>query len=171
LRYDVRKQVATNTAHPSLDPGLPTPVPESANVDNTNAAREKPKKNGFRTSHPNPGRDPNPLADRIIPQLGGSQLMRQTPPSQPNAYEQSSNPILTYGEPFLPDEEHKNSWIARRRLFGNSLITALDVAAFQKELVYLPVYPWGRLLALAETFLTSSLFALFLLAVRRQFRR
>jgi hypothetical protein len=36
---------------------------------------------------------------------------------------------------------------------------------------YEPSYPWGRLLALFEVLLTSTLIALFLLAVRRQFRR
>ena len=55
--------------------------------------------------------------------------------------------------------------------FGNSLMTTLYVAAFQKDLEYQPSYPWGRLLALVELALTSTLIALFLLAVRRQFRR
>jgi len=32
-------------------------------------------------------------------------------------------------------------------------------------------YPWGRALALLEFLLTSTLIALFLLAVRRQFKR
>jgi hypothetical protein len=55
--------------------------------------------------------------------------------------------------------------------FGDSFMTALGVAAFQRELAYEPTYPWGRLLALIELVLTSTLIALFLLAVRRQFRR
>jgi hypothetical protein len=55
--------------------------------------------------------------------------------------------------------------------FGNSLMTALSVAGFQKELKYEPSYPWGRALALLELLLTSTLIALFLLAVRRQFKR
>jgi len=55
--------------------------------------------------------------------------------------------------------------------FGHSLMTALSVAGFQKELKYEPSYPWGRALALAELLLTSTLIGLFLLAVRRQFRR
>ncbi len=50
-------------------------------------------------------------------------------------------------------------------------MTALYVAAFQKDFVYEPSYPWGRVLALLEVVLTSTLIALFLLAVRRQFRR
>jgi pentapeptide repeat protein len=58
-----------------------------------------------------------------------------------------------------------------RALFGNSFMTALYVVAFQREFVYEPSYPCGRLLALIETLLTSTLFALFLLALRRQFRR
>ncbi len=62
-------------------------------------------------------------------------------------------------------------WRARAALVGHSLLTTLYVAAFQKDPLYEPSYPWGRLLALLEMLLTSTLFALFLLAVRRQFRR
>jgi hypothetical protein len=50
-------------------------------------------------------------------------------------------------------------------------MTTLGVAAFQRDLAYEPSYPWGRLLAIVEVLLTSTLLALFLLAVRRQFRR
>jgi uncharacterized protein YjbI with pentapeptide repeats len=56
-------------------------------------------------------------------------------------------------------------------LFLKSALTALDTATFQKSPEYSPAYPWGRTLAIAETLLTSTLFALFLLAIRRQFRR
>lgn len=62
-------------------------------------------------------------------------------------------------------------WLAEPAFFGHSLMTALSVAGFQKELRYEPSYPWGRVLALGELLLTSSLIALFLLAIRRQFRR
>jgi len=62
-------------------------------------------------------------------------------------------------------------WGAPAAFFGNSLMTVLSVAGFQKELKYEPTYPWGRALALLELLLTSTLIALFLLAVRRQFRR
>jgi len=62
-------------------------------------------------------------------------------------------------------------WVGRCAFFGHSLMTALSVAGFQKELKYEPSYPWGRVLALLELLLTSTLIALFLLAVRRQFRR
>jgi hypothetical protein len=57
------------------------------------------------------------------------------------------------------------------RLFRDSVMTSLSVAAFQRDLAYEPGYPWGRLLALVELLLTSTLIALILLAVRRQFRR
>ena len=57
------------------------------------------------------------------------------------------------------------------RLFGKSAITSVDTATFQRNAEYAPAYPWGRVLAIVETLLTSSLFALFLLAIRRQFRR
>lgn len=56
-------------------------------------------------------------------------------------------------------------------LLGHSLMTTIGVAAFQRGLAYEPCYPWGKLLATVETILTSTLIALFLLAVRRQFRR
>lgn len=62
-------------------------------------------------------------------------------------------------------------WRSRLYLFGNSFMTSLYVAAFQKDLDYQPSYPQGRLLALIEVLLTSTLAALFLLAVRRQFKR
>jgi uncharacterized protein YjbI with pentapeptide repeats len=62
-------------------------------------------------------------------------------------------------------------WIGTAAFFGNSLMTVLSVAGFQKELKYEPSYPWGRALALLELLLTSTLIALFLLAVRRQFKR
>ena len=55
---------------------------------------------------------------------------------------------------------------------GHSLMTALSVMALQRELEYQPVYPWGRpLLTVFELVLSYTLIALFLLAVRRQFRR
>jgi len=50
-------------------------------------------------------------------------------------------------------------------------MTTIGTAAFQRDLAYEPSYPWGKLLATVETALTSTLLALFLLAVRRQFRR
>ncbi|HYK36311.1 hypothetical protein [Alloacidobacterium sp.] len=80
--------------------------------------------------------------------------------------------ILNYGD--LPAYIHAYKgpgWIATLAFFGHSLMTALSVAGFQKELIYQPAYPWGRALALLELLLTSALIALFLLALRRQFRR
>lgn len=64
-----------------------------------------------------------------------------------------------------------NRWTGGAAFFGNSFMTALSVAGFQKELRYEPSYPWGRVFALAELLFTSTLIALFLLAVRRQFKR
>ena len=64
----------------------------------------------------------------------------------------------------------ENLW-AEARLVGKGAITSVDTATFQKGTEYAPAYPWGRVLAIFETLLTSSLFALFLLAIRRQFRR
>ena len=58
-----------------------------------------------------------------------------------------------------------------RTTFWDSGMTAISVAGLQKELKYAPSYPWGRALALLELLLTSTLIALFLLALRRQFKR
>jgi uncharacterized protein YjbI with pentapeptide repeats len=60
---------------------------------------------------------------------------------------------------------------SRLGLTGNSFMTALYVGALQKDLRYTPDYPWGRLLAILQLLLTGTLVALFLLAIRRQFRR
>jgi len=68
------------------------------------------------------------------------------------------------------DDWRPNLW-AEARLVGKGAITAVDAATFQKSAEYAPAYPWGRVLAIFETLLTSSLLALFLLAIRRQFRR
>jgi uncharacterized protein YjbI with pentapeptide repeats len=56
-------------------------------------------------------------------------------------------------------------------LLGKSLLASVDTAMFQKGPEYAPVYPWGRTLAVLEMLLTATLFGLFLLAIRRQFRR
>ena len=63
-----------------------------------------------------------------------------------------------------------NLW-AEVHLIGRGAITSVDTATFQKSAEYAPAYPWGRVLAIFETLLTSILFGLFLLAIRRQFRR
>ena len=79
---------------------------------------------------------------------------------------------LTYQRPSQDEtRDRKQKWWARLRLVAHSSLTTGYIAAFQKDLVYEPSYPWGRVLALLEVVLTSTLFALFLLAVRRQFRR
>ena len=62
-------------------------------------------------------------------------------------------------------------WIGRVAFFFHSGMTTLAVASFQRDLGYEPLYPWGRALALVQLVLTSTLIALFLLALRRQFRR
>ena len=56
-------------------------------------------------------------------------------------------------------------------VLGHGGLTAVDTASFQRNLEYAPVYPWGRVVAIVETLLTSTLVALFFLALRRQFRR
>jgi uncharacterized protein YjbI with pentapeptide repeats len=70
-----------------------------------------------------------------------------------------------------PDSTSYHTCMGFWRLAGNSLLTSVEVAGFQRELAYEPVYPWGRVARLVEVVLTSTLLALFLLALRRQFRR
>jgi hypothetical protein len=53
----------------------------------------------------------------------------------------------------------------------HSAMTSLSVAGFQRELRYMPSYPWGRLAALVEMLLTTTLGGLFALAIRRRFKR
>jgi uncharacterized protein YjbI with pentapeptide repeats len=65
---------------------------------------------------------------------------------------------------------HDKIW-AELKLLGKSALTTIDTASFQKNSEYAPTYPSGRALAILETLLAATLFALFLLAIRRQFRR
>jgi len=53
----------------------------------------------------------------------------------------------------------------------NGIVASVDTATFQRNLKYEPAWRTGWFLARVEMVLTSSLFALFLLAIRRQFRR
>ncbi len=78
--------------------------------------------------------------------------------------------ILTYWQPFV-EQDDEAKWRARNRLVWNSMLTSVFTALFQRDLIYDPAYPGGRILAVLEQALTSTLFAIFLLAIRRQFRR
>lgn len=74
---------------------------------------------------------------------------------------------MTYVNVWNQQDTWTNNLWTEGKLIGTSGITAI----FQRNPEYSPVYPWGRVLGILETLLTSSLFALFLLAIRRQFRR
>jgi len=82
-----------------------------------------------------------------------------------------ARPKLTYWHPLQGSSDTHSPRQARLALIGHSLLATLYIAAFQKDLTYQPSYPWGHLLALVETLLTSTVGGLFLLAVRRQFKR
>jgi hypothetical protein len=84
---------------------------------------------------------------------------------------QGDKPTETYASAWDSQKGYGEKLWAEARLFGKSVITSIDAATFQKNDEYAPAYPWGRVLSILETLLTSSLFALFLLAIRRQFRR
>ena len=90
---------------------------------------------------------------------------------QPKGGNAASNAIVTYVSVWNRQDTWRNNLFTEGKLLIKSGITAIDTATFQRNPEYTPVYPWGRVLGILETLLTSSLFALFLLAIRRQFRR
>ena len=80
-------------------------------------------------------------------------------------------PARTYVSVWNKQDTWTNNLWTEAKLVGNSAIAAVDTATFQRNPEYAPAYPWGRVLAIVETLLTSTLFGLFLLAIRRQFKR
>ena len=90
---------------------------------------------------------------------------------QPISGNAASSASVTYSRVWNRQDSWTNNFWTEAKLIGKSGITAIDTATFQRTPEYTPVYPRGRVLAIFETLLTSSLFALFLLAIRRQFRR
>jgi hypothetical protein len=83
----------------------------------------------------------------------------------------ASSASVTYSSVWDKNNSWTNNFWTEAKLIGKSGITAIDTATFQRTPEYAPTYPRGRVVAIIETLLTSSLFALFLLAIRRQFRR
>jgi len=84
--------------------------------------------------------------------------------------QQGGNHIENYTTTWRTADGWGPNLSAEIRLAGKSAITSID-SAIQRSAEYPPAYPWGRVLAVLETLLTSILFALVLLAIRRQFRR
>ncbi len=84
---------------------------------------------------------------------------------------QGATQMETYISVWRPGDPWSQNLWQEVRLATKSGIAAMDTATFQKNAEYLPAYPWGRVLATVEALLTSTLFGLFLLALRRQFRR
>jgi uncharacterized protein YjbI with pentapeptide repeats len=108
--------------------------------------------------------------------LAGLRSGGTAPPASATVTQQASPPMLATELSYCHFAEFVRAypgakWIAGPAFFGHSLMTTLAVASLQKELRYEPFYPWGRALALVQLVLTSTLIALFLLALRRQFRR
>jgi uncharacterized protein YjbI with pentapeptide repeats len=94
--------------------------------------------------------------------LAGLRPRTQTVPPAPQV-----KPITYWN---LPEA---TGWVPRPvRLWRHSAMTTLAVASLQREAAYYePHYGWGRFLGILELALTSTLAALFILAVRRQFKR
>ncbi len=57
------------------------------------------------------------------------------------------------------------------QLAATGLLTSLNIATYQKSLEFSPSYPWGTLIQTIEMLSVWTLLALFLLAIRRKFRR
>ena len=85
--------------------------------------------------------------------------------------QQYSKTPETYKGVWYANDTWTNNFWNEAKLIGKSAIAAVDDATFQRSPEYTPVYPWGRVVAILETLLTSTLLGLFLLAIRRQFRR
>ena len=110
----------------------------------------------------------------LYPLVGLSPGGKEPKPSAQTvgAEQPTAQPSISYSTFFqFVGRDPRGAASGAKRFFGNSLMTTLGVAFFQRELEYQPVYPWGRVLQWAELLFTSTLIALFLLAVRRQFRR
>ena len=84
---------------------------------------------------------------------------------------QNSRLPETYNSVWNTSDHWTPNLVREERLVAKAAIAAVDGVTFQRNAEYLPAYPWGRVLAILCTLVTSSLFALFLLAVRRQFKR
>lgn len=78
---------------------------------------------------------------------------------------------FTYSSAWSKQDSFTRNLVHETRVFGAGLMVALDVATLQKSGDLVPVYPLGRALSVFQTVVTTILFALFLLAIRRQFRR
>lgn len=78
---------------------------------------------------------------------------------------------LTYLHPCSAGGRPHWACMSLGALVGHGIMTSISVAAFRKNLMYEPSYPFGLLLSIGEMVLTSALIALLLLALRRQFRR
>jgi hypothetical protein len=87
-----------------------------------------------------------------------------------HAEAKTSDAAITYASVWKYGPTAEKLWW-EAGLAGEAFLTSVDTAMFQKSPEYAPAYPLGRVLTIGETLLTSTLFGLFLLAIRRQFRR
>lgn len=87
------------------------------------------------------------------------------------AKDRKNEPAVTYSGLWNRNDTWTNNCWTEGKLLGKSAIAAIDSASFQRNPEYMPTYPWGRVAAILETLLTSTLFGLLLLAIRRQFKR
>jgi hypothetical protein len=79
--------------------------------------------------------------------------------------------VLSYWNASPASKMATDSYKSEYQLVLDSSLSAVEIASFQKNPIYEPAGRAGRVLSLAEMLVTSTFLALFLLAIRRQFRR
>jgi hypothetical protein len=105
----------------------------------------------------------------VFPAVG----LKYVPDQEFSAAKRAQPNVLTYWDwHAVPDGgADRGWWKAEIELLLDGELTSVEVAAFQKDRMFEPAYRLGRVLSLGEMLLMSTLFGLFLLAIRRQFRR
>jgi len=79
--------------------------------------------------------------------------------------------VLSYRNASPGGKMASDSYKSEYQLVLDSGLSTVEIAFFQKNPIYEPAGRAGRVLSLVEMLVTSTLIALFLLAIRRQFRR
>jgi hypothetical protein len=79
--------------------------------------------------------------------------------------------ILSYRDASPTGKVVSDLYKSEYELVLDSSLSAIEIASFQKNPIYEPAGRAGRVLSLVEMLSTSTFLALFLLAIRRQFRR
>jgi hypothetical protein len=97
--------------------------------------------------------------------------LRYDPAKDLTAGKNAKPEVLSYWNTPPASKTTTSLYESECELVLDSSLSAVEIASFQKNPIYEPVGRLGRVLSLVETLVTSTFLALFLLAIRRQFRR